>query len=98
MAENKKDWQQIVSEKRAKRQSRLPPKWLVPDDELPAEGTLDVTSLCKDKGWLSTEELDITAKTVTALTSIIAAGQVSAVDVVSAFVHRATIAQQLLNP
>jgi len=98
MEETKKDWKAIVARKRAARQASLPSGWLVPANELPTEAVYDVTHLCAEKEWLTPEELNITSKTITALAALVAVGRLSALEVVSAFAHRATIAQQLLNP
>lgn len=98
MEQTKENWKAVVAQKRAARQALLPSKWLIPDHELPTEEVLDVTNLCAEKEWLSPKELNITLKTVTALSALIAEGRVSALEVVSAYAHRATIAQQLLNP
>lgn len=92
------DWQAIVARKRAKRDSLLPPKWLVPAAELPADEVTDVSKLCAEKGWLSPDELAITALGAAELAKAIYNGQYSSVSVIEAFAHRATIAQQLLNP
>jgi hypothetical protein len=67
MENPKKDWKAVVVRKRAAREALLPPKWLVPETELPTEEVYDVTNLCAEKGWLTPEELDITTKTVTQL-------------------------------
>jgi hypothetical protein len=98
MEETNKDWKAVVIRKREARQALLPSQWLIPADELPTEEVYDVTNLCAEKEWLTPEELNITTKTITALAALIAVGRVSALEVVSAFAHRATIAQQLLNP
>ena len=98
MEETKKDWKVVVERKRKARQALLPSQWLIPADELPTEEVYDVTTLCAEKEWLTPEELNITTKTITSLAALIAIGRVSALEVVSAFAHRATIAQQLLNP
>ena len=98
MEDTKKDWKAVVERKRTARQALLPSQWLVPDVELPTEQVYDVTNLCAEKEWLTPEELNITSKTITALAALIAVGRVSALKVLSAFAHRATIAQQLLNP
>jgi amidase len=98
MEVTKKVWKAVVERKRTAREALLPPQWLIPADELPTEEVYDVTNLCAEKEWLTPEELNITTKTITALAALIAVGRVSALEVVSAFAHRATIAQQLLNP
>jgi amidase len=98
MEVTKKVWKAVVERKRTAREALLPPQWLIPADELPTEEVYDVTNLCAEKEWLTPEELNITTKTITALAALIAVGRVSALEVISAFAHRATIAQQLLNP
>jgi amidase len=97
MSEVNKDWKAVVLRKRAERQALLPFHWLIPHHETPGQEVYDVTNICADKGWLTAKELDITGKTVTELAKIIKLGKVSALTVVNAFAHRATIAQQLLN-
>jgi amidase len=92
------DWKAVRDRKQADRQARLPAKWLVPEHELPGPDVQDTMDLCATRGWLSKEELSLTGMTVSQLVDEIKAGKVSAVEVVSAFAHRATIAQQLLNP
>ena len=98
MEATKENWKVVVERKRTARQALLPSQWLIPADELPTEEVYDVTNFCAEGKWLTPEELNITTKTITALAALIADGGVSALDVVSAFAHRATIAQQLLNP
>ena len=97
MSDIKKDWKAVVVRKRAQKDALLPSQWLISEHELPSEQVYDVTNICSEKGWLSPEKLDVTGKTVTELAKTIEAGKVSALAVVSAFAHRATIAQQLLN-
>lgn len=87
----------VRDKKQAERQARLPLKWLIPKDELPKPEVLDVMDLCATRRWLTPSELDITGQTVTELAAQLIRGKLSAEDVVSAFAHRATVAQQLLN-
>jgi amidase len=89
-------WNAVVARKRAARQAALPAKWLIPEDDLPSDQHLDVTSLCAERrGWLSIEEVDITSKTVVELCKAIRTRRLTSLAVVSAFAHQATIAQQL---
>lgn len=92
------DWKAVVEQKRIERQSRLPTQWLVPENELPSDDVKDVTTLCAEKGWLSKEELFLTEASITSLAAGIGKGDWTAETVVKAFAHRATIAQQLINP
>lgn len=98
MGETKQpEWQATALRKRAERQSRLPLKWLVPEDELPSSEITDVTGLSEKNGWISQREADITSLDMVALATAIKERQYSSVEVVEAFAHRATIAQQLVN-
>lgn len=91
-------WEITVQQKIAERQTRLPTKWLVPEADLPDDDTLDVSKLCLEKSWLTPTELQITKLIVTQLAQAIADRKFTSVQVVEAFAHRATIAQQLINP
>jgi hypothetical protein len=76
--------------------SQLPKDLLLPStllDSLP----LDVTSIPSSCGLLSASELAIAELDATTVRDRIAAGQLSAVDAVSAFGRRAAIAQQLTS-
>lgn len=91
-------WEDIVQKKLDERQDRLPAKWLVPEAELPNETMTDVSKLCATNKWLVDKELAITSLSVVNLAKAIADKRYTAVQVVEAFAHRATIAQQLINP
>lgn len=89
-------WEIAAQQKIAERQTRLPAKWLIPDADLPGDQVLDVSNLCQK--WLNPAELAITKLTVTQLAKAIADRKFTSVQVVEAYAHRATIAQQLINP
>lgn len=89
-------WEVAVQQKTAERQDRLPAKWLVPEAGLPGDEVLDVSTLAA--GWLTSTELAITQLTVTRLAKAIADRKFTSIQVVEAYAHRATIAQQLINP
>jgi amidase len=72
-------------------------EWLLPIDKLPAQGTLDVTSVPRDCGLLSSKELEITATDATGLVQRMAAGEWKAEEVLVAFAKRATIGHQLVR-
>lgn len=93
-----KDWKEIALRKKAERESRLPEKWLVGADDLPSDSGLDVTQLCARRKWLDEEELTITGLSAVDLAHAIKEGRYTAVAVIEAYAHRATIAQQLVNP
>lgn len=91
-------WEIAAQKKIAERQSRLPKQWLVPVSQLLGDNILDILNICKEKGWLDSTELAITQLTVVELARAIADRKYTAVQVVRAYAHRATIAQQLINP
>lgn len=96
--DEKRDWKAIAAEKQRDRQARLPLKWLVQDQDLPSKDVLDVMPLIVERKWLNEEELAITGLSVVDLAAAIKKRKYTAVAAVEAYAHRATIAQQLVNP
>jgi len=96
--DKKKDWKTIAARKQQDRQARLPVKWLVQGQDLPSKDVLDVFQLIVERKWLNEEELAITGLSVVDLAAAIKKREYTALAVVEAFAHRATIAQQLVNP
>jgi amidase len=93
-----KDWRSISERKQRERLALLPTKWTIDPSQLPADSTLDVTKLCENLEWLNKEELTVTGLSVVELAVAIKEGRYSALTVIEAYAHRATIAQQLVNP
>jgi amidase len=93
-----KDWKSIAQRKQQERLSLLPTKWTIDSSQLPADNTLDVTQLCDTLEWLNEEELAITGLLVVELAAAIKDVKYSSTTVIEAYAHRATIAQQLVNP
>ncbi|KAF4970369.1 hypothetical protein FZEAL_10061 [Fusarium zealandicum] len=98
----KPDWQQLLREKRAYRDSQIPTEWRMDekitsqarrDNPISAFDLLDQTSLLSDREREITEKYDATA-----LLGQLASGAFSALEVTTAFCKRAAIAQQLINP
>jgi amidase len=90
-------WQATVKEKRAEREAKLPTKWKIETGDLPSDDVTDVIQLCRDRKWLTDTELIMTESTMVELAAAIKNKEYTAVQVVEAFAHRATIAQQLVN-
>ena len=93
-----KDWKSIAQRKQQERLALLPSKWIIDPSQLPADSTLDVTELCDKLEWMNKEELRITGLSVVELAAAIRDGTYSVSTVIEAYSHRATIAQQLVNP
>ncbi|KAL4892356.1 fatty-acid amide hydrolase [Aspergillus ambiguus] len=75
----------------------IPKQWLLPEDKLPPADTKNVVDVARRSGLLSTRELTITEMTATALVAGMAAGLLSAEEVVVAFLKRAVVGHQLTN-
>lgn len=89
-------WQAIAQRKQAERQSRIPKEWLLPS--LPSSNTLDVRSIPRICGILSSKELEVTEKyDATSLAQAIRSKFLTAEEVTTAFCKRAAIAQQVCN-
>ncbi|KAI8161086.1 putative amidase [Colletotrichum sp. SAR 10_70] len=78
-------------------QKSLKPEWLLPPDQLPPAGQLNVSNFIESCGQLTPRELQITASTAAELTSQMAEGKLTAVETVTAFLKRGHIAHQLVN-
>ena len=89
-------WQEIVREKRARREQLIPKAWLITP---PPADVLDVTSIPVESGLLTSRELDITNTTdVDTLLAKLASSEWTSVEVTTAFYKRAIIAHQLVSP
>lgn len=86
----------IARRKQAERQSRIPKEWLLKN--LPSPTTLDVRSIPRTCGILTTKELEITENyDATSLAEAIRRQAFTAEAVTVAFCKRAAIAQQVCN-
>jgi amidase len=89
-------WQAIAQRKQAERQSRIPPAWLLKTP--PSTSTLDVRSVPRASGILTSNELHITENyDATSLAEAIRSRVHKAEEVAIAFCKRAAIAQQVCN-
>jgi amidase len=89
-------WKAISQRKQAERQSRIPSAWLLKTP--PSSSTLDVRSIPRTSGILSSHEFSITENyDATSLADAICSRQLTAEEVAIAFCKRAAIAQQVCN-
>ncbi|KAH7133814.1 amidase signature domain-containing protein [Dactylonectria macrodidyma] len=96
------DWQALIHEKRALRDSQIPTEWRL-DDGITSQARRDNPisgfDLLDQTNLLTKREREITDKyDATALLGQLASGVVSSLEVTTAFCKRAAIAQQLINP
>lgn len=93
-----KDWKGVAQRKLSERENRLPLEWKAKPSELPNDTVLDITRVHVLLDQLTEEELWITGLSMVALAGVIKEGKCSASTVTKAYAHRATLAQQLVNP
>jgi amidase len=91
------DWEKLVETKRKALATRIPEKWRIPSEKLPADSRSSVIFYPKRSDLLCSQELAITELTIKDLAGKIAKREYSAVQVCEAFCHRAAIAHQLVN-
>lgn len=98
VAPRKRDWQDLVADKRRECQQQIPHEWTLGDDLLALPLRLLDFDLPRRSGILSELELDITESyTAAQLLVKLASGQVSSLAVTMAFCKRAAIAQQAVS-
>ncbi|KAJ5588198.1 amidase signature domain-containing protein [Penicillium hordei] len=102
MTMSKPNWQALINEKRAFRESQIPLEWRLDemitsqahrDNPISAFDLLDQTDILTQHERDMTENYDATA-----LLAQLACGAISSLEVTEAFCKRAAIAHQLFNP
>jgi hypothetical protein len=91
------DWEARAARKRQDLQDSIPKSWIIPEDLLPPENQLDVTTFPESSGWFTSEELAITGQDAVQLLSKLASGELKAEVVTQAFCKRAAAAHQLVS-
>ncbi|KAF1943522.1 amidase [Clathrospora elynae] len=94
---SKQDWEKIAAAKRAALAESIPTEFRIPQDQLPPESQLNVTTWPKESGWFTPKELEITESTASQILKKVASKTWSAEHVTAAFCKRAAAAQQLTN-
>ncbi|KAL8280150.1 hypothetical protein RQP46_007480 [Phenoliferia psychrophenolica] len=94
---NIEPWQAIAQRKQEERLHKIPAHCRIPADLLPPAEVKDVQSWPETSGFFTPSELRITDLKAHEVVAAIAAGQLSAVEVLEATCKRASVAQQLLN-
>lgn len=88
-------WQDLVADKRARQAAAIPKEWIISP---PADDVRDVTGVPASCGLLTEKELAITDTTdVEKLLEQLATGELSSVEVTTAFYKRAIVAQQVVR-
>ncbi|RAH71982.1 amidase [Aspergillus aculeatinus CBS 121060] len=77
--------------------SSIPQQWLIPADKLPSLDEKNVEDFPRRSGLFSEHELAITEMSATELVCDMGSGNLTAEEVVTAFLKRAVVGHQLLN-
>ncbi|KAL3260268.1 hypothetical protein ABHI18_004711 [Aspergillus niger] len=95
------DWRTLVAKKRKQLDAQIPSEWRLTDEFLaaiPTNGHLIEADVVRGSGILSEKELSMTEKySATALLAELSKGNLTSVEVTTAFCKRAAIAQQLTS-
>lgn len=91
------NWEKVASAKRSVLAESIPTEYRVPQDQLPPESQLNVTSWPQESGWFSPKELEITGSTASHILQKIASKSWSSQEVTRAYSKRAAAAQQLVR-
>lgn len=75
----------------------VPKQWMIPKDKLPTAEELNVVDFPRKSGLLTEKELSITEMSATALVAAMGKAELTAEEVVVAFLKRATIGHQLVS-
>jgi amidase len=97
MVATKQDWQETAAAKRASLLASLPSQWVIPQESLPPEGVLNVTTFPKSSGLFTNKEIQMTAAGVVDIVDRISKGIWRAEEVTVAFCKAATVAHQLVG-
>lgn len=86
------NWKEIAEAKRKAILDKIPKEWII---DVPADDSLNTVEYLDS--ILPIEEISITNQSMTALCEQISSGQLTSVEVVTAFCHRAALSHQILN-
>ena len=89
-------WQSQSQKAQTHLSASIPPDLLIPPSALPPTNQKDVTDFPRQSGLFTPAELAITESSATRLVDEMAAGRLSAEEVVRAFLRRGVVGQQLV--
>ncbi|ODV89636.1 hypothetical protein CANCADRAFT_32829 [Tortispora caseinolytica NRRL Y-17796] len=92
-----RDWLPLVEKARKVQADSMVKEYMIPEDKLPSPDRLNVMGVPYEAGTMTDKELQITETPGYKLVAQMSKGELTAKEVLIAFVKRATIAQQLLN-
>lgn len=90
-------WETQARKARDILQQSIPKQWMVPANQLPPATQLNVVDFPRTSGILTDKELAITEMSATALVERMGKGQLSAEEVVVAFLKRSVVGHQLVR-
>ncbi|KAL1612637.1 hypothetical protein SLS60_000866 [Paraconiothyrium brasiliense] len=96
-ASSEQNWEKIAASKRAALAAQIPLEYRIPQQLLPPDDQLDVTTFPKESGWFDQKELEIAESSATHILNKIASRSWTSEEVTRAFLKHAAAAQQLTN-
>ena len=90
-------WKQLAQKCIDIRDESIPKQWLLDSKSLPAQSRLNVLDIPSESSLLSAEELQMTEQNAAGLLDAYRSGKWSVQDVITAFLKRATVMQQLVS-
>lgn len=91
------NWQTQAQKGKDLLNNSVPKQWLVPADQLPPVTQKNVTDFPRKSGLLTERELGITELSATELVNGMGKGELSAEEVVVAFLKRSVLGHQLVR-
>ena len=92
---NSLTWQDLVADKRTRQAAAIPKEWII---TAPASDVRDATSVPTECGLLTEKEVAITENTdIETLLAQLANGELTSVEVTTAYYKRAIVAQQMVR-
>jgi hypothetical protein len=90
-------WEQQAQKGKDILKNSIPKQWLLPADRLPPVSRKSVVDFPRESGLLSERELKITDMSATALVTEMGKGNMTAEEVVVAFLKRSVLGHQLVR-
>jgi len=90
-------WQEIASTKRSSLLATIPPQWLIPTELMPSDSFQNITTFPNQSGFLTPEEVQITASSASDIVHYISTHVWTAEKVTLAFCKAAAVAHQLVH-
>jgi len=90
-------WEAEAEKSRKILRDSIQKEWLLPQEKVPSAERRNVLAVAEESGILSPKEIDITNTDATNLVKKMGTGELTAEEVIIAYLKRATIGHQLVS-